>query len=30
LEIDGDVIELAAATVEQQQRLADAWLARHG
>lgn len=30
LEIDGDVIELAAATAEQQERLADAWLARHG
>ncbi|MEZ0449529.1 effector-associated constant component EACC1 [Cellulomonas sp. ICMP 17802] len=28
--IDDDTIELSAATSEQQQRLVDAWLARHG
>ena len=28
--IDGDVLELSAATSEQQSRLVDAWLARHG
>jgi hypothetical protein len=28
--IDGDVIELTAATSEQQTQLVDAWLARHG
>jgi hypothetical protein len=30
LEIDGDVLELSGATVDQQQRLVDEWLARHG
>ncbi|WP_426593058.1 effector-associated constant component EACC1 [Cellulomonas sp. McL0617] len=28
--IDGDVLELSAATSEQQTALVDAWLARHG
>lgn len=28
--IDGDVLELRAATSEQQSRLVDAWLARQG
>ncbi|WP_456826257.1 hypothetical protein [Cellulomonas sp. P5_E12] len=28
--IGGDTIELSAATSEQQERLVDAWLARHG
>ena len=30
LEIDGDAIELSAASPEQQQQLVDEWLARHG
>jgi hypothetical protein len=30
LEIDGDVLELSGATADQQQRLVDEWLARHG
>jgi|SRR5215472_14350220 len=30
LQMDGDVLELSGATPEQQQRLVDEWLARHG
>ena len=30
IEMNGDVLELSGATAEQQQRLVDDWLARHG
>jgi hypothetical protein len=30
LEMDGDVLELSSATTDQQQKLIDEWLARHG
>jgi len=30
ISIDGDVLELGAATADQQTQLVDAWLARHG
>jgi hypothetical protein len=29
LELDGDVIELTGVSSDQQQRLVDAWIARH-
>jgi hypothetical protein len=29
LEVDGDTIEISGATSEQQDRLIDAWVARH-
>jgi hypothetical protein len=28
--MDGDTLKLDAATVQQQQEIIDAWLARHG